>query len=141
MSITASAFEEVTGQYVPSEGFARAAGDATEEEAATRIEGGADALELHPLRESGDDRRKLSWAMAAWSAAAAAWIVFLVARGGSHCVHERFRAVCETDSDVQKGIGVVLVGSLWLLGFLVLAATWLLTRRRGWRSRRPGERG
>jgi hypothetical protein len=53
------------------------------------------------------------------------------ARRISHCAHERFRSVCESGSDVQKGIGVLVLGSIWLLGFLILSAIWLLTRSRG----------
>ena len=74
--------------------------------------------------------RKTTWAMIAWSAAIAAWIVSILARTGPHCTHERFHSVCETDSGVSKGIGVFLLAAVWLLGFLVLAAVRFLAGRR-----------
>jgi hypothetical protein len=74
--------------------------------------------------------RKVTWAMAAWSAAIAIWIVVLLARSEPHCAHERFRSVCATDSNVGKGIGVVLLICAWLFGMLVLASIRFLTRPR-----------
>jgi hypothetical protein len=74
--------------------------------------------------------RGVRWAMGAWSAAIAVWIVVLLSRSETHCAHQRFRSVCETDSNVSKGIGVVLLACAWLLGFLALAAIRFLIRRR-----------
>jgi hypothetical protein len=77
--------------------------------------------------------RKTTWVAIAWSMAIGVWVLVVLARGGSDCAHERFRSVCATHSDVQKGIGIVVLGSIWLLGSLVLALIWFLTR--------PGDEG
>lgn len=74
--------------------------------------------------------RRLTWAMVAWSTAIAIWIIVILARTEPHCAHERFRSVCETNSNVGKGIGITLLAAAWCLGLLVLAAIRFLVGHR-----------
>lgn len=82
--------------------------------------------------------RKMTWALLIWTTICAVWIGAGIGdRPSQDCSTDPAVVsgtlsleACQAASDVGTGIGVVLVGFLWFLGFLILALVWLMSRPR-----------
>jgi hypothetical protein len=82
--------------------------------------------------------RKMTWVLLIWSAVFGFWMVAGTAeRPSKDCAADSSvidgtltLSQCQAASDVGTGIGVVLIGMLWFVGFLVLALVWLMSRPR-----------
>ncbi len=72
--------------------------------------------------------RKMTWTLIIWSVILAIWMI--AGAGSADCAKEATeleRSACEAGT----GIGVAIIFVLWLVGFFVLSAIWLMTRPTG----------
>src|SRR4051812_1750991 len=80
---------------------------------------------MNPLRW-----RKMTWVLNLWNLVFLIWIITAIAdRASEDCPPGD--ELCINASDAGTGLGVAVIILLWLVGFIVLALVWLMTRRRG----------
>ena len=80
--------------------------------------------------------RKMTWAILAWSGLMLTWMIAGTAsRPSQDCATDPdvingviSLHTCQAASDVGTGIGVVLIGFLWFVGFIVLSLVWFMSR-------------
>jgi hypothetical protein len=82
--------------------------------------------------------RKMTWVIVAWTVIFAFWIGAAINNASNHthayCLqHHGVLSVstCEQASNTGTGIGVFLLASLWVVGFIVLSLVWFMTRSKG----------
>ena len=79
---------------------------------------------MNPLRW-----RKMTWAIVIFTGLMFGW---MASAGGTEVCNEYpvgsvERQNCEVGEDTGTGIGVVLLGLIWFVGFLILSVIWLMT--------------
>lgn len=74
--------------------------------------------------------RKMTWVILAWVALIIVWIAVGVNDVADDCNDEvgEARELCEAGRDIGAGIGVTIVVLIGVIGFIVLAIIWFMTR-------------
>jgi hypothetical protein len=80
----------------------------------------------------------MTWAILVWTAIFTVWIGGGIGyRPSKDCATDPAVVSgtlsldsCQAASDVGTGIGVVLIGFLWFIGFIVLSLVWFISRPR-----------
>lgn len=73
--------------------------------------------------------RKMTWAIVIWTVLMAVWIFGGISgASGVACDPSLAQSTCDAARAVGTGIGVSMLFFLWLIGFLVLAVIWFMTR-------------
>lgn len=83
--------------------------------------------------------RKMTWTILIWTGIFALWIGGGIGdRPSKDCATDPAVIsgslsldACQAASDVGTGVGVVLIGFLWFIGFIVLSLVWFMSRPRG----------
>lgn len=73
--------------------------------------------------------RKATWAIVIWTVIFAIWIVGGInAASSTPCDPALTQELCDAATGIGTGIGVTLVFTLWLIGFIVLSIIWFMSR-------------
>jgi hypothetical protein len=74
--------------------------------------------------------RKATWLVILWNGLIALWVISGVNAVADQCKGLTGSALqtCEIGQNVGGGIGLFLIGLVWLVGFLITGLIWLMSR-------------
>jgi len=73
--------------------------------------------------------RKATWGLVIWTGLMVAWLVsgLINVSNNASCTGD-YSAYCQAGTAIGAGVGVVFIGGLWFMGFIVGSVVWFASK-------------